>query len=117
MRVVADENIDSDLVSLLRQHRYEVLWISETAPSINDWEELQRAVELGAVLITEDKGISRDIFDHRRLSAGGLLLRVHGLTFPKRAQLVLEALNENRTALEGKFGVLTNRRLRIRPII
>ena len=117
MRIVADENIDGELVSLLRQHGHEVIWISEAAPSIDDWEVLERAYALESLLITEDKGISRDVFDDHRPTAGVLLLRVHKLTFPDRAKLVLYTIEENELALVGKFSVLTNERLRIRPIL
>ena len=116
MKVVLDENIDSELVSLLRNNGYEVVWISDEAPSIDDWQVLERAFALGVLLITEDKGISRDIYEHRRPTAGVPLLRVHGLTFAERAKLVLVTLQENGPMLMGKFSVPTDRRLRIRSL-
>jgi predicted nuclease of predicted toxin-antitoxin system len=116
MKIVADENIDGDLVLILRQHNYDVVWISEVAPSIDDLEVLDRAFELEALLITEDKKISDDIFEDRHQTAGVLLLRVHNLTFPDRARLVLYTIQENESSLIGNFSVLTNERLRIRPL-
>jgi predicted nuclease of predicted toxin-antitoxin system len=116
MRIVADENIDDYLISILRQHGFEVIWIGEVALSIDDWEVLQRAFELDALLITEDKGISRDVFEDRRPTSGVLLLWVHKLTFWDRAKLVLDTIQENEAALYNKFSVLTNERLRVRPI-
>ena len=116
MRIVADENIDGYLISILRRHGFEVVWIDEVAPAIDDWEVLQRAFELDALLITEDKGISRDIFEDHRPTAGVLLLRVHKLTFADRAKLVLDTIQENESTLTNKFSVLTNERLRVRPI-
>ncbi len=116
MKIVADENIDGDLVRLLRQSGFEVVWITESSPSIDDWEVLRTAFEAGALLITEDKGISADVFEEHRQSSGILLLRVHGMNFRDRAQLVLETIRNKGPLLMGKFSVLTNERLRSRPI-
>ena len=98
MKIVADENIDGFLVSHLRQHGFEVLWIAEDAPSIDDWAVLERGFALDALLITEDKGIGSDIFEDLRQTAGVLLLCVHNLTFADRAELVLATIQIGRAS-------------------
>ena len=52
MTFVADESVGGQIVEAVRGLGYEVVFIAETAPGIDDQEVLRRAESTGAVLLT-----------------------------------------------------------------
>ena len=114
MKLVADENVDRQIVELLRSHRFEVEYIAELAPGIGDSEVLRRSHEADAVPITADKDFGEIVFRQRRLSAGVLLLRLAGLDPLVKAARVIEVVTTRAAELAGSFSVLSANNLRIR---
>ena len=55
MKFLADESCDFAVVRGLRQARYDVLAICETAPAMDDMDVIQLAGKEKRILITEDK--------------------------------------------------------------
>ena len=55
MRLVADENVDRQIVDRLRAHGHDVLSIAEVEPGIDD-VVLLKARESGALLLTGEIG-------------------------------------------------------------
>lgn len=53
MNLLADENIDRQIVERLRQDGYDVLYIAEIEPSISDNAVFDQANEKTALLINE----------------------------------------------------------------
>ena len=53
MTLVADENVDRQIVDSLRARGYEVLFIAELHPGIDDNAVLQRSLRAGAVLLKQ----------------------------------------------------------------
>lgn len=114
MKFVADENVDKQIVDVLRSQRHDVIYIAEQEPGINDAEVLARSLDAGAVLITADKDFGEIVFRQRRFSAGVLLLRLAGVSPDSKAQRVRVILDKHGGSLAGAFSVLTPGSLRIR---
>ena len=55
MNLLADENVDRQIVEQLRLDGHDVLYIAEFEPSISDNIVFDRANERSALLLTEDK--------------------------------------------------------------
>ena len=55
LSLIADENVDRQIVALLRKEGHEVLYVAELDPGINDDDVLRQANERHALLLTADK--------------------------------------------------------------
>ena len=53
MKIVADENIDKEIVDRLRADGHDVLFIAETNPGIDDEMVLSRSRQTDGVLLTQ----------------------------------------------------------------
>jgi len=54
LSLLSDENVDRQIVALLRRDGHEVLYVAELDPGINDDEVLRYAKERHALLLTAD---------------------------------------------------------------
>jgi len=116
MRLLADENINSDLVVWLRAGGHDVIAVREVARGEPDSRVLELAAEGDRVLLTEDKDFGELVFRERLPAAGIVLLRFHTRTYAEFLELFESFWPDiDRQAL-GRFIVATNRALRVRPL-
>lgn len=115
MNILADENIDRQIVGRLRQDRHDVLYMAEVEPSISDNIVLDRANEKSALLVTGDKDFGELVFRDNRLSSGGvILLRLAGLSAEKKAEIVAEAFQTHSAKFPNHFSVIAPGKIRVR---
>ncbi len=86
MNLLADESVDQQIVTRLRQDEHVVLYVAEMSPSVSD-----------------------DV-----VLPGVILLRLAGLTPETKAQLVSVVLKERTGELVGAFSVISPGAVRIR---
>jgi predicted nuclease of predicted toxin-antitoxin system len=115
MNIVADEGVDAPIVVRLRREGYQVWYVAELAPSISDDEVFALANQHDAILLTADKDFGAIVFQQRRVTAGVVLLRLHGETLAQKAERVAVIFAEYAEELGHAFTVLTPDRIRIRP--
>ena len=87
MRIVADENIDRQIVERLRANDHSVLFVAELEPGVKDEAVLERSQEHHALLLTADKDFGELVFRQRLVHCGVLLIRPAGLTPDAKARL------------------------------
>jgi predicted nuclease of predicted toxin-antitoxin system len=104
--ILADENIVSAVVFALRADGWDVVWIAEVAPSIEDADVLAWAAREGRLLLTDDKDFGELVVREGRTHHGVVLLRVHGLLPAERARLVSEVFASLMGELRGSFTVV-----------
>ena len=114
MNFVLDEHISRHIADALRRDGHNVLCVSERTPSISDDAILAIANETEALVITADKGFGELVFSQRLTTAGVLLLRLAGLSQPRRALIVAEAVRQCGSRLVGAFTVVVPGQIRIR---
>ena len=61
-RLVADENVRTEIVAALRHAGHDVVWITETAPSWDDSSILAFAVVNDRILLTYDRDFGELVF-------------------------------------------------------
>ncbi len=88
MNIVADENIDLQIVERLRADGHDVIYVAELNPGIDDDTVLGHSHQRAAVLLTSDKDFGDLVFRRRLLHSGVLLLRLEGLMPEKKANMV-----------------------------
>jgi predicted nuclease of predicted toxin-antitoxin system len=113
-KFLADESVDFRIVRSLRNDGYEVEAIVELNPSISDDEVLKMAIELEAILLTEDKDFGELTFRLRKPNKGIILIRMSGLPIESRIQKLKEVLEKYLQELSGKFTVISSKKVRIR---
>ncbi len=116
MKFLADENFPGQAVRLLRENDFDVSWISETAAGAVDEAVLDACRSQMLTLLTLDKDFG-DLVFHRGLPAecGIILFRLDTESPELFAAVVVDVLN-SRSHWSGFFTVVTNDRIRMRPM-
>ncbi|HEX5228518.1 MAG TPA: DUF5615 family PIN-like protein [Bryobacteraceae bacterium] len=114
MNIVADENVDKQIVDRLRRDGHNVTWVAELEPGINDNAVLLRSRNLSAILITADKDFGELVFRQHLHHSGVLLLRLAGLKPDQKAGIVAEVFQSHAEELRDRFSVVSRRSIRLR---
>lgn len=114
MNFLADENIDFQIVQMLRERKHTVLYVAEMDPGISDEEVLDLANQKNAVLITGDRDFGELVFRQRKIMSGVLLIRLSGLSSENKALIVAKTINKHLSELSNAFSVITPGTIRIR---
>lgn len=114
MKILADENIEGEIIAALRQAGYAVLDIKELSPGVADHNVLEIATDLGSILLTNDKDFGELVYRNKLVSNGVLLLRFGKLEIGERIELLLGLLEERGSLIVGAFTVITTTGVRIR---
>lgn len=117
MSLVADENIDTEIIEELRETGYEILSISENFPGIPDEEVLKIANKYNAILITGDKDFGELVFRRGQANKGVILIRIFGVPQEEKTRIVLEAFEHHETDFMESFTVIGKNKIRIKRLI
>ncbi len=114
--LLADENVDIRIVRKLRDFGYKIYSILEEYRGYSDYQIIQLAKKLDAVVLTLDKDFGEWVFSHKQASIGIIFLRYDAKEFTKITDSLLGLLKIHGDELKGKFAVLTLTKIRIREI-
>lgn len=113
--ILADENIVAAVVSRLRQDGWDVVWIAEIDPSVDDPGVLARAVAERRILLTDDKDFGELVVREGRTHCGVVLLRLAGMAMAQRTELVSRLFAGSSADLVDAFTVVeSDGRMRVR---
>ncbi|SMP14021.1 hypothetical protein SAMN06265339_1248 [Desulfurobacterium pacificum] len=62
IRILVDENVNYEIIKALRKDGFEVISVAGDAPGITDFEVIELAMKLNAVVLTEDSDFGRLVF-------------------------------------------------------
>lgn len=114
---VADENVPAPSIMILRSAGLDVLSIHERHPATADIEIIRLANIQERLIITCDSDFGELIY--RRLSecrTGVIFLRLGDFSPREPAEFVLRYLAETTGIFNGKFSVITRKRIRQRVL-
>ncbi len=114
MKFLADENIDRQIVDALRGEGYDVIYIPETSPGIDDDKVLKLANDNTAILITSDKDFGELVFRRKLVNSGVILIRLHGCSIKEKQILIRDFIINHSSKIENSFSVITKENIRIR---
>jgi predicted nuclease of predicted toxin-antitoxin system len=114
---IADENIDSIIVEVLRSNGHQVRYIAEFDRGVDDDQVFQSANSSDEILITSDKDFGEIVYRQKRTTSGVVLIRLSGLIPETKANTVLTVVQEHGEELQGNFTVITPGVVRIRRSI
>lgn len=116
MKFMMNENVSGTVIRTLRQRGHDVCSVKESLRGASDEEVLQRTRAEQRVLVTHDKGFGELAFRFGLpASCGIILLRVAGASPDEDNERILEVL-EARQDWAGHFAVITDDRIRMRPL-
>ena len=113
-KFLVDESTGVRAAELLKQFGYNTYSVTEKMRGVPDQEVLNRAIQEGRIIVTNDKGLAHLALSYR--PAGILLLRLADERTEVKLRIVRIVLNEYLDKIEGSMIVATERSIRIRPI-
>jgi predicted nuclease of predicted toxin-antitoxin system len=116
VKILADENVDRPLVEWLRQAGHDVSSVAELHPGRDDSDVLAAATADDRIVITFDLDYGGLVYRRGIGAAGVVLLRLRSESADRMLSLFRERWPAIEKAASGNFVVVTNRRLRIRPL-
>ena len=116
MNIVADENIELQIIERLRADGHSVKSVAEFEPGIDDEVVLRESRETNANLLTADKDFGELVFRQGLVHSGVVLIRLAGVVPETKADIVSDVFVHHTPELYRAFSVLSPRALRIRKL-
>ncbi len=116
MRIIVNENVTGTVIRELRRRGYDVISVKESMRGDDDTSILHRAETEDRLVVTHDKDFGELAFRHRLpASCGIVLFRLSGEDPSSDNQRFIDVL-DSRTDWPGHFSVVTDDRVRMRPL-
>jgi predicted nuclease of predicted toxin-antitoxin system len=116
LKILADENVESAIVSWLREEGHDIFWAAESAPASDDESLIQLAQKEHRILLTNDLDFGELVFRRGMISAGILLMRFDQQFEAARLESLRRHWPTFQLQLPGRFTVVNEMRIRVRPI-
>lgn len=114
--ILADENIDSYLVSVLRSKNIEVLHIKDENRRASDEEIIQLSKNPPRIILTEDKDFGEWVYAHKERDISVIFLRYSFQETKSIISILLNLIESRGEGLYGKFITITTKKIRIRSL-
>jgi Domain of unknown function (DUF5615) len=114
MRILADENIEFEVVSLLKNLGHDVMWMVTRAPGTDDAEITGLAYRQARILVTYDVEFISAMRLSGQIHAGAVLVRGGHNDFAWTASAIHETLAGRKT-WQGRIAVIKPSGIRYMP--
>ena len=116
MKFLADEGVDGQIVSPLREDGHDVLYVAEHIAGITDEEILEMAHCDNRILMTRDKDFGELVYREKRTHSGIILNRLYELGSEKKAEIVSKVIQNFGEALIGSFTIIQPGQIRTKTM-
>lgn len=113
--ILADENIHSFIIKVLRDKGFAVISVNELSKGIKDEQVIQWALKEGYTILTEDKDFGEWVFAHHVKNLSVLFLRYSFEEYQIIAFTLATFLLNNKLA-HPVFVTLTPKKIRVRQL-
>jgi predicted nuclease of predicted toxin-antitoxin system len=114
--ILADENIDSHIVSILRSRNIEILYIKEDHRGVSDEEVIRLSKNPPRIILTEDKDFGEWVYAHNERNISVILLRYNFQESQEIISILLDLVENKGEDLYGKFTTIMTQKIRIRSL-
>ncbi len=111
-KFVADVNVEKSIVDYLSSAGYDVKWIPDYDCRMSDDDLLELARSEHRILITNDKDFGEFFYNQKKIAAGIILFRTHGLASGAKVVLIRKLLRRHQDKLEKHFVVIAEKTFR-----
>ncbi|MTI19417.1 hypothetical protein E1176_00130, partial [Fulvivirga sp. RKSG066] len=88
MKFLANKNFSKSSVTFLREHNFDIIWITELQPGITDKQVIEIAINEGRTIVTHDSDYGELIFKHGMKPKSGIVyFRVNNFSPEYPAQI------------------------------
>ncbi|MGV3599882.1 MAG: DUF5615 family PIN-like protein [Dyadobacter fermentans] len=115
--ILADENIDHNLIRAIRNAGFDVYSIYESNRGLPDDAIIDFSRNPRRIILTEDKDFGEWVFAHHISDISVIFLRY---AFPETetiSEILIRLLNERSAGLFGHFTTITTQKIRSRPFL
>jgi predicted nuclease of predicted toxin-antitoxin system len=114
--ILADENIDHQLIDSIRKAGIEVYSVYEQNRGISDEEVIDLSRNPSRLILTEDKDFGEWVFAHHIEGISVILLRYHFKETEQISKILIDLLQKHGQELHGRFTTITIDKVRTRSI-
>ena len=114
MKFLADEGVDGQIVSRLREDGHDVLYVAENIAGTTDEEILELANRDERILMTRDKDFGELVYREKRAHSGIILNRLYELSSGRKAEIVSKVIQDFGEELIGSFTIIQPGRIRMK---
>lgn len=116
LKFLADVNIEKLIVDELKKLGYDITWIAEENPSLDDISIFKIAQKENRILLTNDKDFGDIVFRQKLVSSGIVLFRIKGQDTREKIKLLTKVLVSHKDRISKHFVVITKEKFRFTPI-
>lgn len=116
MKFLADVNIEKSIVDELRGLGYDIIWVAEENPQLDDLSIFKISQKENRILLTNDKDFGEIVFRQKLISSGIILFRFKGQYTKDKIKVLRELFISHHDRISGHFVVLTKERFRFIPL-
>lgn len=116
MKFLADVNIEKLVVAEVRNLGYDIVWIAEENPYLDDISIFKIAQKESRVLLTNDKDFGEIVFRQKLISSGIVLFRIKGQDTMEKLKLFRKVLIFHNDRISKHFVVISKEKIRFIPI-
>lgn len=100
----------------LKKLGYDITWIAEENPSLDDISIFKIAQKENRILLTNDKDFGDIVFRQKLVSSGIVLFRIKGQDTREKIKLLTKVLVSHKDRISKHFVVITKEKFRFTPI-
>lgn len=115
-KFIVDESTGDRVAEQLRNEGFDVVSVISQMRGLDDLLIIERALEEQRIIITNDKDFGDLIFHQNFKPRGVLLLRLEDESTLNKLRVIRMIIHQYLKILEGNFVVVTERKIRKRPI-
>lgn len=115
--ILADENIDHNLIKAIRNAGFEVHSIYESNRGMSDEAIIGFSRNPPRIILTEDKDFGEWVFAHHISDISVIFLRYAFSETEIISEILIRLLNERSEGLFGHFTTITTQKIRSKPFL
>ena len=116
-KFIVDESTGDRIAELLRNEGFDVVSVISQMRGTDDLSIIQTAIIEERIIVTNDKDFGELVFHQNLKPRGVLFLRLEDESTVNKLKVVRTILRQYLKILEGNFVVVTERKIRKRPIM
>ena len=114
--ILVDENIEDEIVALIKSLDLECISIKKEFKGISDKEIIKKSKELNAIIITKDKDFGEWYFSFKYKAGGVIFLRFTPDELYEMIDVLHGVLSEGENKFKNSFVTITTTKIRYREI-
>ncbi|MEO8149659.1 MAG: DUF5615 family PIN-like protein [Bacteroidia bacterium] len=114
--IIVDENIEEEIINVLRHLKIDFVLIREDFSGIDDSEIVEMAIELNGIILTKDKDFGELFFSHGLIGSAVIFIRNKPAELKEIIVILRNLFSIDLESFRNKFTVITTKKIRERNL-